>query len=98
MTLIEWMAVERDMPFSVSVLCEDSDATNMLKSLIAQVIVTVLLYWDVMLYSECRQSQFRPVAVVYPRTVFSCTPVGISKLQVHVSLYAEVRFWSLHGE
>jgi len=86
MTSIEWMAGERDLPYSVSVLCEDSVATNMLNSLIAQVFVTVPLYWDVMLYSEGRQIQFRPDAVVYPRRVFSCTAVGISKLQVHLTL------------
>jgi hypothetical protein len=83
---MERMAVERDLPYSVSVLCEESDATNMLKSLIAQVFVTVPSCWDVMLYSEGRQIQFCPVAVVYPRTVLSCNSVGISKLQVHFSL------------
>ena len=86
MTLIEWTAGERDLPYSVSVLFEDSDATSTLKSLIAQVSVTVLLYWDVMLYSEGRQMQFRPDAVVFPRKVFSCTAIGISKHQVHMTL------------
>lgn len=78
MTLIEWMAGERDLPYTVSVLCEDSDATNMLNSLIEQAFVTVPLCWDVMLYSEGRQIQFHPDAVVYPRRVFSCNAVGIS--------------------
>jgi hypothetical protein len=86
MTLIEWTAGERDLPYLVSVLCEDIDATNMLKSLIAQEFVTLPLYWDVVLYSEGRQIQFRPDAVFCPRTVFSCTAVGISKLQVHLTL------------
>jgi hypothetical protein len=86
MTLIEWTAGERDLPYSVSVLCEDSDATNLLKSLIAQVFVTVPLYWDVMLYAEGRQIQFLPDAVACPRTVFSHTAIGISKLQVHLTL------------
>jgi len=36
----------------------------MFKSLIAQVFVTVPLYWDVMLNSEGRQILFCPVAVV----------------------------------
>jgi len=80
------MAGERDLPYSVSVLCEDSDATNMVNSLIAQLLITVPLYWDVMLYSEGRKMQFRPDAVVYPRRVFRCTSVGISKLQVHLTL------------
>ena len=54
---MEWMAGERGLPYLVSVLCED-DATNVLKSLVVQVFVTIPLLWDVMLYQRVGKFSF----------------------------------------